>query len=275
MAKFKHNKKRNSAFLYEVLIKELTRAVLANNDELRESITKLIKESYSKDSMIHRELKLYRAVTHTKNVGIITAEKIVNEVKIRHKELNKKQLMSEQNKLVRKIRKNLSDSVFSNFVPNYKDLASIAQIFNYSTSIKSKVLLENELVGKMCDKKVQEEMIPINNLVYKSFAKRFNEQYQDKLLEEQKILLNKFITSFSNNGMELKIYLNDEIGRLKKELKKSFLSEEFLNDEDMTDNMKKVMKLLESYKEQRPNEDMVKEVVKIQSLVQELNLSGN
>ena len=75
--------------------------------------------------------------------------------------------------------------------------------------------------------------------------------------------------------MELKIYLNDEIGRLKKELKKSFLSEEFLNDEDMTDNMKKVMKLLESYKEQRPNEDMVKEVVKIQSLVQELNLSGN
>jgi hypothetical protein len=33
MAKFKHNKKRNSAFLYEVLIQELTKAVLSKDAE--------------------------------------------------------------------------------------------------------------------------------------------------------------------------------------------------------------------------------------------------
>ena len=38
MTKFKHNKKRNSAFLYEVLIQELTKAVISKDLNLKESI---------------------------------------------------------------------------------------------------------------------------------------------------------------------------------------------------------------------------------------------
>ena len=125
MVKFRHNKKRNSAFLYEILIHELTRAVLAKNDNLKNKITNLIKESFSRNSMMYRELKLYRAITHTNNVNILTAEKIINEVKIRHREIDKKMLLSEQNKVAAKIRKFLSKDAFSSFVPNYKNLASI------------------------------------------------------------------------------------------------------------------------------------------------------
>lgn len=275
MAKFKHNKKRNSAFLYEVLIQELTKAVLAKDDVLKNKITALIKESFSKNSMIYRELKLYRAISHTKSVGVLTAEKIVNEVKIRHKDINSKQLLSEQNKLARKIRKLLSDQAFSNFVPNYKDMASISQIFNQRISIKSKILLENELVGKMSINQSEDKMVPMDNIIYKSFAKRFNEEYKSVLVEEQKTLLNKFITSFVNNGIELKSYLNEEIGRLKKELKKSLMSEEFVVDEQMTQNAKKVLKILESYKEEKPDKAMVEEVIKIQGLVREINEGAN
>ena len=275
MAKFKHNKKRNSAFLYEVLIQELTKAVLTKNENLRKQLTTLIKESYSKDKMMYYELKLYRAITHTKNVGILTAEKIVNEVKIRHRDIDKKQLMSEHNKLTRKMRKYISDNVFSNFVPNYKDLASIAQIFNNSTSIKSKILLENELVGKMCTKITEAKMVPIDNIIYKSFAKKFNEEYSDKLLQEQKTLLNKFVTSFHNNGIEFKTYLNEEIGRLKKELKNSFLSEEFLKDEKMLKNAKKVVETLNSYQHKKPDQMMVEEIIKIQGLVKEIKADAN
>ena len=275
MAKFKHNKKRNSAFLYEILIQQLTKAVLSKNEKIQNEITLLIKESFSRDSMMYRELKLYRAISHTKNVGIITAEKIMNEVKICHKEIDKKQLVSEQNKIARKIRKLLSDEVFSNFVPNYKDLASISQIFNQKTPIKSKILLENELVGKMSITQEKNKMVPIDNIVYKSFAKRFNDEYKNSLLTEQKTLLNKFITSFHNNGIELKAYLNEEIGRLKKELKKSLMKEEFVVDQQMSDNARKVLSLLESYKEKMPDKEMVHEVIKIQGLVQEINTSAN
>ena len=58
MAKFKHNKKRNSAFLYEILIKELTKSVLSQNKELQNKIMALVKESFSTNSMLYRELKI-------------------------------------------------------------------------------------------------------------------------------------------------------------------------------------------------------------------------
>ena len=275
MAKYKHNKKRNSAFLYEVLIQELTKAVMSKNDELKITIMSLIKEHFSANTLMYRELKLYRAITHTKDVNISTAEKIMTEVKVRHKDLNKKTLLSEQNTLARHIRKALSDETFSNFVPSYKDLASIAQIFNDKISIKSKVLLENELVDKMSSQKEKEKMVPIDNIVFKSFVKKFNNEYSDKLLEEQKMLLSKFIASFHNNGIELKSYLNEEVGRLKAELKKSFLNEEFVGDAQMLSNAREVLKTLESYKNEKPDKIMVEKVIKIQGLVQEIRTDAN
>ena len=45
MAKFKHNKKRNSAFLYEALVQELTKSIVSKNTEQKKKIVKIIKES--------------------------------------------------------------------------------------------------------------------------------------------------------------------------------------------------------------------------------------
>jgi len=275
MAKFKHNKKRNSAFLYEVLIQELTKSVLSKDSEKQNKIVSLVKESFSRNTAMYHELKLYHAITHTKDVSTSTAEKILNEAKLRHSQLDKKNLISEQNKVTRKIRKFLSNEAFSNFVPNYKDLASVAQIFNNKSSVKAKVLLENELVEKMSSSKTEKPMVPMDNIVFKSFVKRFNEEYGDKLLQEQKSLLNKFIASFNNNGVELKAYLNEEIGRLKKELKESFTKEEFQSDAQMLEGANKVLATLDSYQTIKPNKEMVEEVIKIQGLVREINSDVN
>lgn len=276
MSKFKHNKKRNSAFLYETLIQELTKAVFEKNVERQQAILSMVKESFSKNTLMYKELKLYESLTKTKNVDELTAEKIINETKKQHSSINKKELIEEQNKLSRQISKKLSSSVFSNFVPNYKDLASVFQIFNNGVSVKSKVLLENEVAKNMSSQKLEEnKMVPIDNIVFKSFTKRFNEEYGDKLIKEQKDLLNRYITSFGTNELELNVYLNEEIGRLKSELKESFNSEEFASDTQMLANAKKVLNTLDSYKEQKPNKKMIEEVVKIQGLVQELKSDVN
>jgi hypothetical protein len=276
MSKFKHNKKRNSAFLYEALIQELTKAVFEKNVEKQQAVLSMVKESFSKNTLMYKELKLYESLTKTKNVDELTAEKIINETKKQHSSINQKELIEEQNSLSRKISKQLSSSVFSNFVPNYKDLASVFQIFNSGVSVKSKILLENEVVKNMSSKKIEEnKMVPIDNIVFKSFTKRFNEEYGDKLIKEQKELLNRYITSFGSSELDLNIYLNEEIGRLKKELKNSFNSEEFANDTQMLENAKKVLNTLDSYQEQKPNKKMIEEIVKIQGLVQELRPDVN
>jgi hypothetical protein len=276
MSKFKHNKKRNSAFLYEALIQELTKAVFEKNVEKQQAVLSMVKESFSKNTLMYKELKLYESLTKTNNVDELTAEKIINETKKQHSSIDQKELIEEQNSLSRKISKQLSSSVFSNFVPNYKDLASVFQIFNNGVSIKSKVLLENEVAKNMSSKKIEEnKMVPIDNIVFKSFTKRFNEEYGDKLIKEQKELLNRYITSFGANELELNVYLNEEIGRLKSELKESFNSEEFVNDNQMLANAKKVLNTLDSYQEQKPNKKMIEEIVKIQGLVQELKADVN
>ena len=65
MAKFKHNKKRNSAFLYEALVQELTKSIVSKNTEQKKKIVKIIKESFDKNSLMYKELKLYRSISET------------------------------------------------------------------------------------------------------------------------------------------------------------------------------------------------------------------
>ena len=276
MTKFKHNKKRNTAFLYEAIILELTKCILREDMVGKKKIMKFIKESFSPRTLLYQDLKLYHALSKTKNVSLLTAEKILAEVKQQHKIIDKKTLISEQNKFTRHIKKYSLDNTLSNFVPSYKLFATISQIFNEKASIKTKVLLENEIVGRMSSKTLLEKkMVPIDNLIFKTFAKKFNNEYSNELLSEQKELLAKYVSSFSENGLELKLYLNEEIGRLRKTLEKSLLIEEFVEDDNMRTKAQKVLSVLESYKNKAPDKEMIRQVIKIQSLVGEIRTDGN
>ncbi len=275
MAKFKHNKKRNSAFLYEALVQELTKSIVSKNTEEKNKIVKIIKESFGKNSLMYQELKLYRSISETNNVDTLTAEKIINEAKRQHSQINSEKLIEEQVSLVRKIRKTLSQDMFSNFVPNYKNLASIYQIFNNTQKIKSKILLENDMANKMTSKVIEEKMEPIDNLVFKSFVKRFNEKYEENLLSEQKEMFSKYILSFSNNGVEFNLFLNEEIGRLKEKINESLKTEEVSEDDEMTQKTKEIYELLESYKTRKPDENMILEIAKIQELAREFSSNGS
>ena len=274
MAKFKHNKKKNTAFLYETLILELTKAILKRDISLKNKITKIIKEAFHHSTALYSELKLYDALAKTENVRITTAEKIIIEVKKSRTNIDKKKLLLEQNNLARKIQKDLSGEVMSNFVPNYKSFATIYQIFNQNVPIKTRVLLENEIINKMSisiEAANKKKMVPVDNLIYKTFTKKFNKEYSTDLLKEQKELLSKFISSFMNNSLQLKSFLNDELGRLKEELRASLSKKEIMNDKNMLDQTQKIIALLESYKKKQPEKKMIQQVIKVQGLVHEIN----
>jgi hypothetical protein len=271
MTKFKHNKKRNTAFIYECLVVELTKAVLSNDKNSQSNIKSIIKEHFKKDSALLNDLKIYQAITDTKDVTQATAEKILEEAKKQKSVIDTKQLFNEQNKVINKINKSLPASFFSNFIPNYKDLASVSQIFNTAVPIKSRVLLEQEIVGTMS--KTQEgkkEMLPIDSLTYKIFTQKFNEQYSDSLLEEQKVLLEKYISSFKDNGLELKIHLDQEVGRLKEEVQQCSSNKVIQENEILKEKLSQVSEILSDFASQAPDEEMLTKVISIQSLVKEI-----
>jgi len=113
-------------------------------------------------------------------------------------------------------------------------------------------------------------MLPIDSLTYKVFAEKFNKEYKEGLLGEQRELLEKYITSFKDNGLELKMYLEEEIGRLKNSIQ-IIISENTLEDDDAHKvKLAQVGEILNKFAQEPPNENMLKKVISIQSLVHEI-----
>ena len=154
MSKFKHNKKRNTAFLYEILLLEMSKTVLSNDAERRNKILKLIKEFFVKNVILSQELKLFKNLDNCGNIDSFSAEKILIEVKKMYGFLNQQKLFDTQNDLIKQMKEMFGENVFSNFVPNYRSLASISQIFNQDVSLKTRVLLEKEIVENMSNEKI-------------------------------------------------------------------------------------------------------------------------
>ena len=187
--KVKHNKKRNTAFVYEALIKEATDAIVKNDIERKDKIVKIVKQYFEPFSELKKDLDCYRSLYETRNTEKETSEKIMKEVKLSKRLIDPEGLFKQQTNLIKDINKDLGPDTFNNFVPNYKTLANIFQMFNGSTP-KQQIMLETQMIEFMTsDVQKQEDMVPIDNIVYNSFVKKFNEKYGDDLLKEQKELL--------------------------------------------------------------------------------------
>ena len=276
MTKLKHNKKRNTAFLYEVLVREITKCIVENNASKKETIVSVVKEYFTKDSYLKKELDLYRAVLETRKLKVHTAEKLLGEVKKEHDKLDKKELFNEQTRLINKINKSISKDVFDNFVPSYKSIATVYQLFNHEEMpMKERVLLEGALVDNMLlsKKKKQEatsQLKPIDNIVYKKFVENFNTSY-GSLNENQTNLLRHFVNSVNDEGkLQFNIYLNEEIGRIKDVLTEASTAQG--HDEDVKKKISSVFEILENMKSQRLTDKSLVTIMKVQELAEELEV---
>ena len=270
--KVKHNKKRNTAFLYEVLVKELTNAIINKDARRKRFISSILKEAFGSSSILGKELEHYQSLLETTGLDLYLAEKLLQETKMAHSLLSAKEVFNSQTKIINKINRTLSKEAWNTFVPNFKSLATVSAIFNANVPAKQRILHEDTMVKMMNspDKLEENKLQPIDDIVYHSFVKKFNTKYTN-LLKEQRVLLGKYIASFANNGLELKLYLNEEIGRLKKNIQESLKMEEIISDEDMMKKTKEVLNILESFKNASPTKEIVSKVLNIQELVKEIN----
>ena len=269
----KHNKKRNTAFLYETLVREVIKQTIAKDSEKRDKAIAVLKEHFAKGTALHKELELYKALSRTQQMNVHSVEKLIQEVKKDHKKLDTKKIFNEQSAVIGKINKSLSNKVYSNFVPNYKNLATLAQLFGDDVAAKSRVLLEEYVLKRLTSSSrilKEEKEKAVSKLVVKTFVNKFNTQYGSKLLEEQKTLLNKYVMSFINNGVEFKFYLNEEITRLKEKLNESVKISEIKEDKQMTEKMKMIIGYLENFNKQPLNKESLQQILKIQTLIQEI-----
>ena len=272
--RLKHNKKRNTAFVYEALVRELTESVVKNNKNKQNKIVSIIKEHFNGHSLLKEELELYKSIYETRHIEKKLAEKIVVQVKEKRATLDKKKLFQEQSALINKINRTLSSKVYKNFVPNYKTIASVYSIFQDALPVKDRVLLEENIVDQMSAsvETKQETQQPMDSLVYNTFATKFNEEYSETLNENQKQLLGNYISSFADNGLSLKTYLNEEIGRLKKEVVKIKKNQ---TNPEITEKVTRVYDILENIKKKEIDTETLEIVLNTQHLLEEIQENGN
>ena len=274
--KIKHNKKRNTAFVYEALIREATIAIIKQDDKRKNKVFSIIKKHFNSDTLLYKDLECYRSLyentVRTKEI----ASKILFEVKTQKRLIDPDGLFKQQTELIHDINKELTSETFNNFVPSYRSLATIQQILSIKSSPKTKVMLENEIIKNMIivEEKAS-EMPTIDNLTYKNFVSKFNEKYNDKLLKEQKELLTHYVASFSDNSLQLKIFLNNEIARLKEKIKEAVDIPYIKEDEDMLNKVNLISEKLKSFSKETINDSMLFTVLASQSLIEEIYNGNN
>ena len=114
--KMKHNKKRNTAFLYESLIKELTKTIIKKENSKKEKILEIIKKYFHKNSVLKKELDIYNSILETKSKDRNYAIRLLHESKKDFASIDRKEVFNQQTLLIKEINESLSNNVFANFI---------------------------------------------------------------------------------------------------------------------------------------------------------------
>ena len=172
--KLKHNKKRNTAFVYEVLINEFSKATMHDLQEKKQNALNILKTFFSKSTPLRKELEIYKSFEQLDN-------------------LDRDSIYESQTKIINLINKHFGHQSWDGFVREYKKMATINQAIFCDTNPKKQVFVEKKLIEILTTpKEVRKEPFPnINNLALKSFLSKFNKEYSQTLDENQKMLLNK------------------------------------------------------------------------------------
>ena len=264
----RHNKKRNTAFLYECLIKQLTIAIVRKDDNLKQNIIDIVREHFNKSTILHEDLFLYKQLLETKLIKQ-HASRFLFEVRRDWESLDRKKVFNAQTALIKQINESLSVDFFASFVDNYRDIATVGSFLQSShLKAKQRIVAEDRMFNLASTETKETKVFKhVDNLTYSTFVNKFNETYKHTLRDEQRLLLTNFITSFSDNGLGLKCFMNEELGRLKKEM--TSLIETDTVTETYKQRGQKVLDKLDAFSCTPINEEMVKDVFYIQDLIAE------
>ena len=236
MKKIKHSKFKNTGFIFELLVRQITSEIMSNNKSVAE---KILKEHFNSKKELSKELKLYQYLVNEKYNSESKAEMFVETVSQAHSKLNVAKLSKEKYNLIKEINSKFElEQFLTSPITNYKVLASIYKVFeskkseNYDIKdvFNSKITLIENIISRQTSNKVEpvsdstklietykKQDKDLRLLTYKILVETFNKKYTN-LDEKQKGLLKEYINNMSNTS-KFKDYLAIELPQIVKELK--------------------------------------------------------
>ncbi|NDA78351.1 MAG: hypothetical protein EBY07_11255 [Actinobacteria bacterium] len=226
----KHSKYRNTGILFELLVRQTTSDLLNNQDS---KAVKLLKK-YFTNTELGKEYSLYSTFSVSPRLSETKADILISTIVEQYNKLDHNKIAKLKYNLIKEIKKNYDlDNFFKAKIDNYKPFASIYTIFESQNSklVDTKQLVLNKInllehltqtpagdtkAPKSLVEEFMKEDKEIRLLAYKILVEKFNTKYQG-MSERQKEVLKEYITNISDTK-NLKIYLNNQLETIKKEL---------------------------------------------------------
>ena len=235
MKKIKHSKFKNTGFLFELLVRQITSEVMSSSKSVAE---KLLKEHFNSKQELSKELKLYQYLINEKYNSESKAEQFINTILEARKKIDEKKLTKEKYNLIKEIKETYNlDEFIKSPISNYKTLASIYKIFE--TVINNEEYDPTDIVSSrftiaenIINSSIQNKDVKLKDAVleeyrkqdddlravsYKLLVESFNNKYSN-LTNDQKGLLREYINNINNTG-KLNEYVSNEVTKLVEGLK--------------------------------------------------------
>jgi hypothetical protein len=235
MKKIKHSKFKNTGFIFELLVRQITSEIMSANKSVAE---KILKEYFNSKKELSKELKLYQYLINEKYNSESKAEQFINTILQARKRLDETKLTREKYNLIKEIKETYNlDEFIKSPISNYKTLASIYKIFETITSeeqfdptdiVSSRFTIAENIINSSIqnkDVKIKDAVLEeyrkqdddLRAVSYKLLVESFNTKYKN-LTEEQKGLLREYINNINNTG-KLNEYVSNEVFNLVTNLK--------------------------------------------------------
>jgi len=277
--KIKNSKYKNTAILFELLIRQVTNDTISGNDS---PAVNIIKKYFSKTELA-KEHKLYQSLINNKNLSEIKANSVIDNIILLSKRLNRSTIRREKYNLIKEIKENYNLDLFcKNKINNYPQYAAAYILIESNNSvdfINPDILIENKntLLEHICSKDIKkgediyEEYSKLDSdtriLAYRSLLEKFNDKYQN-LNNNQKTILKEYINNIGNVS-NLREFVNSNYKNLKSELLK--LSKK-VDDKTSSIKLTEVIHLLKPLeKTENVKDENVVSLLQYYQLVEELS----
>jgi hypothetical protein len=230
MKKIKHSKFKNTGFIFELLVRQITSEIMSTNNSVAE---KILKENFNSKKELSKELKLYQYLINEKYNSESKAEQFINTICEARKRLDEKKLIKEKYNLIKQLKETYNiDEFIKSSVSNYKTLASIYKIFEVVSTeeqydptdiVSSRFTIAENIINTSIqnkDSKIKNAVLEeyrkqdedLRAISYKFLVENFNKKYKN-LTNDQKSLLREYINNINNTG-KLNAYVSDEVSKL-------------------------------------------------------------
>ena len=230
MKKIKHSKFKNTGFIFELLVRQITSEIMSSDNSVAE---KILKENFNSKKELSRELKLYQYLINEKYNSESKAEQFINTICEARKRLDEKKLTKEKYNLIKQLKETYNiDEFIKSPVSNYKTLASIYKLFEVTSTeeqydptdiVSSRFTVAENIINTSIqnkDSKIKNAVLEeykkqdedLRAISYKFLVENFNKKYKN-LTSDQKGLLREYINNINNTG-KLNAYVSEEISKL-------------------------------------------------------------